>query len=477
MRVCIFGVGYVGLIQAAALARAGHDVIAVDTDRQKIERLSDGIVPIFEPDLTENILTGVAAGKLIFSVDGAEAVKQTDVIFIAVGTPSSSDGSADLQHVFAVARLIGQNMDGNKVVAIKSTVPIGTSDAVRTIVSTEIARRGQVGITTHIASNPEFLREGSAMADFLRPDRVVIGTDSQHAETVLRELYSSFVDSDERFHVMDARSAELTKYAANSMLAAKISFMNEIAAIADALGADIEKVRTGIAADPRIGPHFLHAGAGYGGACFPKDVRALIHVAEQVGIDASVLKSIEYRNEAQKQVLFERVKDYFGGDLAGRTIALWGLSFKPNTNDMREAPSRVLLEALWKAKANVRVYDPEAMEECRSIYGIRPDLTYCSSEYSAVRGADALVVVTEWQVFKSPDFKFLRKSLASRVIFDGRNLYDPLHVASHGLEYFCIGRPRSIPELVPTSSTKKKRRVAGTRPKRIPAVSGEVQVA
>ena len=460
MRVGIFGVGYVGLVQAAALANSGHDVLAVDTDRLKIERLSQGIVPIYEPGLAELISPMLSEGRLAFTTDGAEAIRQSDILFIAVGTPPNPDGSADLRHVLSVARQIGRTTDRDIAVVVKSTVPVGTTEQVRDVILSELRMRGLLQTLVHVASNPEFLKEGTAISDFVRPDRIVIGTDSPRAEALLRELYGSFVANDERFYVMDIRSAELTKYAANSLLAAKISFMNEMAAIADAIGADVEKVRAGISADPRIGSHFLNAGAGYGGSCFPKDVRALVQTAEKAGVDPVILKSVEHRNELQKHVLFQRVSDYFSGDLSDKTIAVWGLSFKPNTNDMRDAPSRVLLEALWNANAKVRAYDPKAMEECRAIYGDRPDMTYCASEYHATEGADALVVVTEWPVFRAANVTRLRRNLKSRAIFDGRNIFDAPIMKEHGLTYVCIGRSMIRKAPAKVIPLKRKRKMA-----------------
>jgi UDPglucose 6-dehydrogenase len=440
MLVTIFGTGYVGLVQAAVLAEAGHDVLCVDVDPAKIERLRAGEVPIYEPGLEQLVRQNSAAGRLTFTTDAREGVAFAGVQFIAVGTPPDEDGSADLRYVLAVADTIAAHMEDGKIVVVKSTVPVGTSDKVRSQMERRLAARARGDLSFDVASNPEFLKEGSAVADCTRPDRIIVGTASEDTEAVLRELYAPFNRNHEKIIVMDVRSAELTKYAANCMLATKISFMNEIANLADRLGADIEKVRHGIGSDPRIGYHFIYPGIGYGGSCFPKDVQALIRTADEIGFDPAVLRAVETRNAAQKNYLVEKILDHFSGNIAGRTFALWGLAFKPNTDDMREAPARVIMEALWAAGALVRAFDPKAMEECRRIYGERADLVLCASQDSALEGADALIVATEWNSFKAPDFKEMRAALAEKVVFDGRNIYDPQTVARYGLRLYGVGR-------------------------------------
>ncbi|MCO5156790.1 MAG: UDP-glucose/GDP-mannose dehydrogenase family protein [Aquamicrobium sp.] len=440
MKTTIFGIGYVGLVQAAALAEAGHEVICVDVDADRIRRLKQGEIPIFEPGLEDLVKRNVAAGRLRFTTEAAEGVGHSEVQFIAVGTPPDEDGSADLKYVFAVAETIARHMNGHRIFVTKSTVPVGTADLVRARLSEALAARGREDLSFDVASNPEFLKEGSAVADFMKPDRIILGTSNARTEQVLRELYAPFNRNHEKIIVMDARSAELTKYAANCMLATKISFMNEMANLADRLGADIEDVRRGIGSDPRIGYHFIYPGAGYGGSCFPKDIQALIRTADGIGFDARVLKAVEARNREQKQFLFRKIAQYFDGDLAGRTFALWGLAFKPNTDDMRDAPSRTLMEALWEAGASVRAFDPEAMNECRRIYGARDDLVLVDSREAALTGADALVIVTEWRGFQAPDFERVRTTLKVPVIFDGRNLYDPETVSDHGIHYLGVGR-------------------------------------
>lgn len=440
MKVTVFGIGYVGLVQAAVLAEVGHDVVCVDVDASKVERLRQGVIPIYEPGLEALVRDNHAAGRLHFTTDAAEGVRHAPLQFIAVGTPPDEDGSADLQYVLAVADSIARHMDEAKVVVDKSTVPVGTADKVRERIAAVLARRGREDLAFDVVSNPEFLKEGSAVADCMRPDRIVIGTASADSEEVMRELYAPFNRNREKIIVMDVRSAELTKYAANCMLATKISFMNEIANLAERLGADIEMVRQGIGSDPRIGYHFIYAGAGYGGSCFPKDVQALIRTADGIDFDARLLKAVEARNEQQKRTLFDKVHRHFAGELAGKTFALWGLSFKPNTDDMREAPSRVLMESLWAAGAQVQAYDPEAMHEAQRLYGNRADLTLCGTKEAALKGADALVIVTEWQAFKAPDFDFIRQQLRQPLIFDGRNLFEPRRMAKKGIVYRSIGR-------------------------------------
>ena len=452
MRLTLFGSGYVGLVSGACFADAGNRVLCVDVDAEKIARLQRGEVPIHEPGLAPMIERNVRAGRLRFTTDATAGVAHGEVILIAVGTPPGEDGSADLRHVLAVARTIGAHLDGYRIVVDKSTVPVGTADRVRTEIAAALAARG----VTHdfdVVSNPEFLKEGAAIGDFMKPDRVVVGTDSPRAIEVMRALYDPFTRNRERLIVMDARSAELTKYAANAMLATKISFINELAGIAEKVGADIEKVRQGIGSDARIGYAFIYPGAGYGGSCFPKDVQALQRTASQVGAPSRLIEAVQAVNADQKQLLFRRILAHFGGSVAGRTFALWGLAFKPNTDDMREAPSRVLMEALWQAGARVRAYDPVAMGEARRLYGDRvgapteggsAPLTLCAHAAETLDGADALAIVTEWQEFRSPDFDLLKEKLAAPVVFDGRNLYDPALMARRGFTYYAIGRGASV---------------------------------
>ena len=438
MKVTIFGSGYVGLVTAACLADAGNDVLCVDVDARKIERLQRAEIPIHEPGLDAVVERNVAAGRLSFTLDAAAGVAHGLFQLIAGGTPPDEDGSADLRHVLAVARTIGEHMNEYKVVITKSTVPVGTADKVRAALRTALRKRG-VEVEHDAVSNPEFLKEGDAIADFMKPDRIVVGTESERAARLMRQLYEPFTRNHDRMLVMDVRSAELTKYAANAMLATKISFMNELANLAERVGADIEHVRHGIGSDPRIGYSFIYPGAGYGGSCFPKDVKALIRSAAEVGHPMAILEAVEDVNQRQKQRLFQKMETYFG-DLAGKTIALWGLAFKPNTDDMREAASRHLLEALWAAGARVRAYDPVAMGEARRLYGEREDLALCASATQALVGADALAIVTEWQEFRSPDFRAIKDRLRKPVIFDGRNLYDPAQMAALGFRYEGIGR-------------------------------------
>ncbi len=441
MKVTVFGIGYVGLVQAAVLADVGHDVLCIDIDVSKVERLNQGHIPIYEPGLEALVRDNRAAGRLNFTADGVAAVKHGEVQFIAVGTPPDEDGSADLKYVLAVAETIGLHMDAALTIIDKSTVPVGTADKVSARIAAMLAQRDRSDLSFEVVSNPEFLKEGCAVADCTRPDRIVIGTASPQAEAVMRELYAPFNRNHDRIIVMDVRSAELTKYAANCLLATKISFMNEMANLAERLGADIEMVRQGIGSDPRIGYQFLYAGVGYGGSCFPKDVQALIQTADGIDFDATLLKAVERRNAEQKQTLFNKLSSRFNGELAGKTFALWGLSFKPNTDDMREAPSRVLMEALWRAGAKVQAYDPEAMEETQRIYGDRDDLRLCGTQEAALKGADALMIVTEWQAFKAPDFNVIKRQLKQPLIFDGRNLFEPGSVLKKGIEYISIGRP------------------------------------
>ena len=445
MRVTIFGTGYVGLVTGTCLAEVGHDVICVDIDKAKVDGLDNGVVPIYEPGLEPMVKANHAAGRLQFTTDAGFAIEHGDVIFIAVGTPPDEDGSADLKYVLAVARTIGQHLQRAAVVVNKSTVPVGTADKVRAAIAGELAAR-RVTLVFDVVSNPEFLKEGDAVNDCMRPDRIVIGTDSAQALEKLKRLYAPFNRNHERIVAMDVRSAELTKYAANAMLATKISFMNEMACIAEQVGADIEHVRQGIGSDPRIGWHFIYPGAGYGGSCFPKDVQALARTAQQSGCTPRLLDAVEAVNAAQKEHLFELMVRHYGAaeTLRAKTVAVWGLAFKPNTDDMREASSRRLLAQLWQAGARVRAYDPEAMHEAQRIFGEREDLVLCKSAQEALQGADALVVVTEWKQFRSPDFARLANVLDDKVVFDGRNLYHPAEVEAAGLAYYGIGRGRSV---------------------------------
>jgi UDPglucose 6-dehydrogenase len=439
MRLTIFGSGYVGLVTGACMAETGNHVVCVDIDADKIARLNNGEVPIYEPGLDDYLERNIAAGRLEFTTDVQKGVDHGLFQFIAVGTPPDEDGSADLQHVLAVARSIGQHMNDYRIVVDKSTVPVGTADKVRDSIRGELNNRG-LALEVDVVSNPEFLKEGAAIDDFMKPDRIIIGTDNPRTTELLRALYEPFNRSHDRVIDMDIRSAELTKYAANAMLATKISFMNELANISELVGADIESVRVGIGSDPRIGYHFIYPGAGYGGSCFPKDVQALGCSAKAVGYDAELLDAVEAVNYRQKNRLFEKISSHYGGNLAGKTIALWGLAFKPKTDDMREAPSRVLMEALWDAGASVRAYDPEAMEEAGRIYPEQAALQLCESAYDALEGADALAIVTEWQEFRSPDFDVIKTSLTDSAVFDGRNIYEPQLLETFGLVYYAIGR-------------------------------------
>ncbi len=438
MRITIFGSGYVGLVTGACLADAGNHVLCVDVDERKTAMLQRGEVPIHEPGLEALIRHSAAAGRLTFTTNAKAGVDHGLFQLIAVGTPPDEDGSADLRYVLAVARTIGEHMKEYKVVVTKSTVPVGTADKVRSAVGESLNQR-RAAVEFDMVSNPEFLKEGAAIADFMKPDRVVVGTDSDHAAELMRSLYEPFTRNRDRMIVMDVRSAELTKYAANAMLATKISFMNELANLAERFGADIESVRIGLGSDPRIGYAFIYPGVGYGGSCFPKDVQALQRSAQDVGYEATILAAVEGVNNRQKTVLFSKIASHFG-DLRGKTVAIWGLAFKPNTDDMREASSRVLMEALWSAGARVRAYDPVAMPECLRIYGERADLTLCARGPDALQGADALAIVTEWQEFRSPDFEHIKSALRTPVIFDGRNLYDPDEMSKAGFSYYAIGR-------------------------------------
>ena len=439
MKITVIGSGYVGLVSGACLAELGNEVLCLDVDPRKIAILQQGGVPIYEPGLEELIKSNVAAGRLRFTTDVAESVAHGLVQMIAVGTPSGEDGSADLQYVIAAARNIGRGMTGYKVIVDKSTVPVGTADKVKLAVQEELKKRG-LNTEFSVVSNPEFLKEGSAIDDFNRPDRIVIGAEDEQAIKVMRDMYAPFQRNHDRLMVMDIKSAELTKYAANAMLATRISFMNELANLAERVGADIEHVRKGIGSDQRIGYHFLYAGCGYGGSCFPKDIRALQRTGEEYGLPLRVLHAVEEVNHAQKYVLLEKITKRFGNNLKGKHFALWGLSFKPGTDDMREATSRVVMEGLWAKGATVTAYDPVAMKETNHIYGDRPDLSYAENSKDALHDADALIIVTEWKAFKSPDFSVIKARLKQPVIFDGRNLFEPASVAALGIEYHGIGR-------------------------------------
>jgi len=439
VKITVIGTGYVGLVTGTCLAEVGNEVLCLDLDPKKIETLKAGGIPIYEPGLEDMVRRNVAAGRLSFTTNIEESVAYGEIQFIAVGTPPDEDGSADLQYVVAAARNIGRHMTGYKLVVDKSTVPVGTADKVKAAMQEELSQRG-VAHEFNVASNPEFLKEGAAVEDFMKPDRIVIGTDSERATELLRQLYAPFQRNRDRLTVMDVKSAELTKYAANAMLATRISFMNELAVLAEKLGADIEQVRHGIGSDPRIGYHFLYAGCGYGGSCFPKDVQALRRTGQENGVTLRVLDAVEEANDAQKQILVNKLTTRLGKDLKGKRFAMWGLAFKPNTDDMREAPSRSMLEALWAMGASVSAYDPAAMEETRRIYGERADLLLVDSPMDALKGADALLIVTEWKVFRSPNFDTMKSLLKTPLIFDGRNLYEPQAMRDMGFDYLPIGR-------------------------------------
>jgi UDPglucose 6-dehydrogenase len=440
MKITVIGTGYVGLVSGTCLADVGNDVLCLDLDAAKIGILNQGGIPIYEPGLEAMVKKNVAAGRLRFTTDIQAAVAHGVLQFIAVGTPPDEDGSADLQYVVAAARNIGRHMTDYKVVIDKSTVPVGTADKVRAGIAEELKARG-VALDFSVVSNPEFLKEGAAVEDFMKPDRIVVGAEDARAIELMRELYAPFQRNHERLIVMDVKSAELTKYAANAMLATRISFMNELANLAEKLGADIELVRKGIGSDPRIGFHFLYPGVGYGGSCFPKDVQALIRTAQEAGQALQVLQAVEAANDAQKGVLAQKITRRLGQDLSGRTFALWGLAFKPNTDDMREAPSLVLIADLLARGASIRAYDPVAAHEAQRILGANPRISYAATPMEALDGADALAIVTEWKEFRSPDFDAIKAKLKTPVIFDGRNLYDPASPRRAGLEYFAIGRP------------------------------------
>jgi UDPglucose 6-dehydrogenase len=441
MKIAVIGTGYVGLVAGACLAETGNDVTCADIDDKKIARLNRGEVPIYEPGLEPLIASNLAAGRLKFTTDVPAAVRASDVIFIAVGTPPDEDGSADLSHVLAVARTIGRSMNGEKVVITKSTVPVGTAKLVREAIEKETRH------PVHVCSNPEFLKEGAAVDDFMKPDRVVLGVDSEHAAEVLKDLYAPFVRTGHAILIMDVPSAEITKYAANSMLATRISFMNAIARLCERAGADVDAVRRGVGSDSRIGTSFLFPGIGYGGSCFPKDVQALVKTMNDVGVDASILQAVEAVNATQKRTLLERLSSRFDWKLRGRRVAVWGLAFKPNTDDMREAPSIVTIEGLLEAGATVSAHDPVATHEAQRHFADR--ITYAPTNYDALDGADALLIHTEWLPYRNPDFPRMKSSMATALILDGRNLYDPGDVARHGFEYHSIGRPTAHPPASP----------------------------
>jgi UDPglucose 6-dehydrogenase len=443
MKISIFGSGYVGLVQAAVFAEVGHQVTCVDIDEDRVAQLRCAEIPFFEPGLQQLVRNGLDQGLLSFTADGARAVTASDFLFICVGTPATDQGGANLDHVMAVADTIADHADGRKVVVNKSTVPVGTADAVQARIAAGLAKRDAY-YPIEVCSNPEFLKEGSAVADAMAPDRIIVGARSTQTVEELRRMYQAFNRNREKLMVMDPRSAELTKYAANAMLATKISFINEIANIAERVGADVEWVRKGIGSDPRIGYQFIYPGAGYGGSCFPKDVKALKHLAQTEGCSAAILTAVHDTNQRQKNKLAERVMSRLGADLTGKTIAVWGLSFKPNTDDMREAPSRDLLENVWSCGGTVRAFDPQAMPACQAIYGDRPDLVYCDSKEAALSGASCLVVCTEWKTFWSPDFEVIKAELLEPVIVDGRNLYNPAYLAELGFDYYGIGRGLSV---------------------------------
>lgn len=439
MKITVFGTGYVGLVTGACLAEAGNHVLCMDVDQQKIDKLQQGIIPIYEPGLEILVKANQANGMLRFTSDAKAATQHGLCQFIAVGTPPCKDGSVDLRHVFAVAQSIAQNIDGYRVIINKSTVPVGTADEVKQRIQDTLNTQGKV-LEFDLVSNPEFLKEGAAVTDFMKPDRIVIGTDSQQATKLLTTLYAPFNKNHERIICMDARSAELTKYAANAMLATKISFINELANLAEKLGADIENVRRGIGADNRIGYHFIYPGCGYGGSCFPKDVKALAGIAQEQGYEAELLVAVEHVNNRQKHVIFNKIRAHYQGNIKGKTFALWGLAFKPKTDDMREAPSRTLIKSLLEAGAKIKAYDPKARAEAERIYADTPNITFCDAQYTATEAADALCIVTEWKNFWSPNFQTLKNTLKDAVIFDGRNVYNPEQVKQAGLCYYSIGR-------------------------------------
>lgn len=442
MKLSIFGTGYVGLVTGACFSEVGHTVVCMDLDQSKIENLQKGVLPIWEPDLQAMVERNAADGRLLFTVDAGAATRTSDVLFLAVGTPPDEDGSADIKHILSVAKEIAGHMDGYRVIVVKSTVPVGTAMRIQQVIRKVLDDRG-AGFEFDVVSNPEFLKEGAAVMDFLKPDRIVVGAVSARSQTTLRDLYEPFNRNHDRILFMDNRSAELTKYAANAMLATKISFMNEIASLAEKLGADVEQVRKGIGSDPRIGYQFIYPGCGYGGSCFPKDVKALIRMAADLGHEPEILAAVEAVNNKQKTVLFKKLAGHFGGEqqLKGKTIAVWGLAFKPNTDDVREAPSRVLINALLRAGAKVQAFDPVALKQAERSYGPNALLTLCPDMYKALDDADALAICTEWQHFRAPDFQQMATRMNKKVIVDGRNLYNPAKTLAGGWTYLCIGRP------------------------------------
>ncbi len=444
MNISIFGAGYVGLVQAAVLASVGHQVLCVDIDQAKVEGLNQGIMPVFEPGLGGMVRANLEEGRLAFSADLGSAVAHAQVQFIAVGTPCDTTGGADLSQVRQVIELIANRMDSDQTVINKSTVPVGTADEMRVRFAEILAGRRREDLQVEVIANPEFLKQGAAVADCQRPDRIIVGVHSPQGAQLLQELYAPFNRNHEKIVLMDLRSAELTKYAANAFLATKISFMNEMANLAEHFQADIELVRKGIGADQRIGYDFIYPGCGYGGSCFPKDVKALCAAAKAVGGTTAILSAVEAVNQAQKRRLLDKIDAHYGDAVAGKTFAVWGLAFKANTNDMREAPSRDVLEGLWARGARVQAFDPEAMDECHRLYGERPDLRLCANQQEALSGADALVVVTDWTCFKAPDFNLMASELADAVVFDGRNLYEAEQMRRHRLRYRSIGRPSSF---------------------------------
>ena len=439
MKITVIGTGYVGLVTGACLAEMGNHVVCLDRDAARVSTLQNGNLPIHEPGLLDIVLRNAHSGRLVFTGDADHAIAHGQVLFIAVGTPAGEDGSADLQHVLAVAQTIAERMQNHKLIVNKSTVPVGTADKVRATMASVLDARGQA-IDFAVISNPEFLKEGSAVQDFMRPDRIVVGADDEQAAQTMRALYAPFMRNRDRFILMDVRSAEFTKYAANAMLATRISFMNELALLAERLGADIEQVRTGMGTDPRIGTHFLYAGTGYGGSCFPKDVKALVHTARAAGQELRILQAVQDVNQRQKHVLVDKIVARFGADLQGRRFALWGLAFKPGTDDMREAPSLTVIEQLLTRGAEITAYDPVAMNQARRLLGERPGLLLVDQAQAALEDADALVIVTEWKEFRSPDFVHLAATLRQPIVFDGRNLFEPADMQALGLEYHAIGR-------------------------------------
>ncbi|MCP5208387.1 MAG: UDP-glucose/GDP-mannose dehydrogenase family protein [Hahellaceae bacterium] len=443
MKVTVFGIGYVGLVQAAVLAQVGHKVVCVDVDEKKVDNLNKGIIPIYEPGLVPLVKENVEQGRLVFTTSAEDGVKHGEILCVAVGTPADENGSADLKYVLTVAETIATYMQSYKVIINKSTVPVGTADKVKQKISAVLQDRSS-DLSFDVVSNPEFLKEGDAVNDCKKPDRIIIGTDNEEVKELMRELYAPFNRNHDKIIFMDVRSAELTKYAANCMLATKISFMNEISNLAEIFGADIEMIRQGIGSDPRIGYQFIYPGCGYGGSCFPKDVQALIRSANEADYKPSILEAVERVNARQKTKLFEHVLEHFHGDVKGKQFAVWGLAFKPNTDDMREASSRVLIESLLKAGARVKAYDPKALDECQRIYGNNDNLLLMGTKEACLTGSEALIICTEWNQFRAPDFDVIGETLKSKVVIDGRNLFDPKMMKRRGYTYYAIGRGDSI---------------------------------